>query len=91
MKRKLTLGSGVGEDVVLEWSIGKARPTKRLGMEDTSSDSSGSERLSDEACFLWLLQYVATLREKRVTCVVCGLKFVVLPWNQKRNICMVTC
>jgi hypothetical protein len=55
MKRNLTPCSGVGEDVVPEWSPGKDKPVKRLGIEDTSSESSGSEGLGDEAHTLWLL------------------------------------
>jgi hypothetical protein len=72
MKRKLTLGSGVGEDVVLEWSIGENTRAKRLGVDDTSSESSGSEGLGDEAHTIWLLQYAATLREK--TPHMCGAR-----------------
>jgi hypothetical protein len=70
MKRKLTPGSGVGEDVVPKWSTGEDRPAKRLGVEDTSSDSSGSEGLGDEEHTLWLLRYAATLRRGRVH--MCG-------------------
>jgi hypothetical protein len=79
MKRKLTPGSGVGEDVVPEWSTGEDMPAKRLGIEDTSSDSSGSEGLGDEAHTLWLLRYVTTLREKRVHMCGAWVKFVVHP------------
>jgi hypothetical protein len=62
----------VGEDVVLEWSIGEDIPEKRLGVEDTSSESSSSEGLGDEAHTLWLLQSTTTLREKRVH--MCGAR-----------------
>jgi len=55
MKRKITLRNGVKEDVVPEWSIRDDKPAKMLGIEDTSSDSSGSEGLGDESHTLWLL------------------------------------
>jgi hypothetical protein len=47
---------------------------KRLGVEYTSSDSSGSEGLGDEAHTLWLLWCVTTLRRSaHVWCV--GINF----------------
>jgi hypothetical protein len=70
MKRNLTPGSDVVEDVVLEWSTSEDMPSKRLGMEDTSSDSSGSEGISDEAHTLWQLCCVIKFREKRAH--MCG-------------------
>jgi hypothetical protein len=55
MKRKLTPGNGVGDDVVPEWSTGVDMPVKRLGIEETSSDNSGSKIIGDKARTLWLL------------------------------------
>jgi len=72
MKIKLTLASGVGEDDVSKWSMGEENPTKRLGVEDTNSDSSGSEGLGDKSCTLWLLWYDATLRGE-MACM-CGVQ-----------------
>jgi hypothetical protein len=54
----------------LEWSTDEDRPTKRLGIEDTSSNNSDSEGLGDEAHTLWLLQYATTLKEKKCSTVV---------------------
>jgi hypothetical protein len=56
---------------------GEDRPAKRLGIEDTSSDSSGSEGLGDEYHTLWLLRYVTTLRESRAPRYGAQHKFVV--------------
>jgi hypothetical protein len=39
-------------------------PAKRLGMEYTSREISGSEGLGDESHTLWLLGYFSPLREK---------------------------
>jgi hypothetical protein len=66
MKRKTTIGSGVGEDVVPKCIIDEDRHAKRLGVEDTGSGNSDSEGLGDGARTLWLLHSSITLKEKRV-------------------------
>jgi hypothetical protein len=72
MKRKLTPGSGVGEDVVPEWSTGEDRPVKRLGVEDTSSDSSGSEGLGDESSYPLVVVVCCNLEKRKSAHVWCG-------------------
>jgi hypothetical protein len=66
----MTPCSGVGENVVQEWSTYEDKPMKRIGVEDTISDISGSEGLGDESRTLWFLGYVPTLRRVRV--YMCG-------------------
>jgi hypothetical protein len=70
MKMKLTPGRGVGEDVVPKWSTSEDRLVNRLGVEDSSCDSSVSEVLGDTSHTLWLLRYASILIRGRAH--MCG-------------------
>jgi hypothetical protein len=85
MKRKLTPGHGVGEDVVPEWSTRGENIAKRLGVEDTNSDSSSSEGLGDESLTLWLLWYAKTLRRGRAHMCGAWVKIFGVPMDSKEK------
>lgn len=65
MKRNNAPRSGVLEDIISKWGTYEDRHMKRLGIKDTSSNNSDNEVLGNESCTLWLLQYVAHLKEDR--------------------------
>jgi hypothetical protein len=55
MKRKLTLGSGVGEDVVPEWSTARTGLRRGLAWKIPVVTVVVVRDLGDEAHTLWLL------------------------------------